>query len=197
MLHFKNINTFQYLIPEKIKLINIRKLQKLILSQLVFDKIVKAQNSTVHNFTFIITSRNERTRDELIKQRQARIKNRIPKYYKEIIQKIGLGFSHKKVAADYNIVASTVYQLVRTKPDSLSKHREENPHSSWRKVFKGSDFREIDHALNIWFYQERSKNTFLNQTILSENLNPKSYTKFVSTGLFDYIPKSFYTDGSF
>ncbi|RNA30084.1 hypothetical protein BpHYR1_004987 [Brachionus plicatilis] len=72
------------------------------------------------------------------------------------------------IAADYNIVASTVYQLVRTKPDSLSKHREENPHSPWRNVFKGSDFPEIDHALNIWFYQERSKNTFLNQTILSE-----------------------------
>ncbi|RNA34841.1 hypothetical protein BpHYR1_031657 [Brachionus plicatilis] len=93
----------------------------------------------------------------------------------EIIQKIGLGFSHKKVAADYNIVASTVYQLVRTKPDSLSKHREENPHSPWRNVFKGSDFREIDHALNIWFYQELSK-TFSSDKICVY-LSIRLYTK--------------------
>ena len=80
----------------------------------------------------------------------------------EIIKKIGQGFSYEKVANDHNIAVSTVYKLVQEKAELLQKHREENP---LRKVFKNSDFPELDHALNCWFYQKRSMNTILSRPI--------------------------------
>ena len=51
-----------------------------------------------------------------------------------IIKKMDLGYSHQKIASDFNIGVLTVYKIYKMKKD-LSTHREENSHSPIRKKF--------------------------------------------------------------
>ncbi|CAF0755301.1 unnamed protein product [Brachionus calyciflorus] len=84
----------------------------------------------------------------------------------DIIKRIEAGESHDKIAAEYNVGVSTVYQIVNRCSNLFN--REENSNSLMRKVFKASDFPLIEHALKKWFFQELARKNFFSMALLAK-----------------------------
>ena len=86
----------------------------------------------------------------------------------ELIGKYKSGFSVEKLALDYDISRSTVFQTIKTGSERLVKYRLDNPDSEMKSVFKGSKYPDVDAALKIWFYQARADNVTINSSIVAE-----------------------------
>ena len=63
----------------------------------------------------------------------------------EIIQKLKDGHAAKKLAVDFEVGISTIYDIGKSE-EALVRHRNENPHSYMRSTFKTTSYPEVDSA---------------------------------------------------
>ncbi|RNA00221.1 anoctamin-4 isoform X2, partial [Brachionus plicatilis] len=81
---------------------------------------------------------------------------------KEIITKNKNGYCPKKLALDYMVGLTTIYDIIAKGSAELSKFRNNNPDSAIRCTFKTSNYPLLDKALKLWFYQVRNSNVPIN-----------------------------------
>jgi len=103
---------------------------------------------------------SKKVTDNTISKRKKLVLNFVQR--EEIIQKSKNGYCAKKLALDFKVGLSTVYDIIAKGPAELSKFRKENPGSTIRCTFKTSHYPLTDQALKLWFYQVRGSNVPIN-----------------------------------
>ncbi len=107
---------------------------------------------------------SKKVTDNTISKRKKLVLNFVQR--EEIIQKSKNGYCAKKLALDFKVGLSTVYDIIAKGPAELSKFRKENPGSTIRCTFKTSHYPLTDQALKLWFIDHpasRPRNNCLSQ----------------------------------
>ena len=94
-----------------------------------------------------------------------------------VIERLQQGVSHEKIAEEFNIGQSTLWEIKKRADENLSRFRAENSLTTEKKVFKNSSFPNVDLALKIWYYQERAKNTTITHMTLQQKVTIKIMIK--------------------